>query len=68
MCSMSIAVKTPAGPIVAHVCFSCEDVPRDTKIESCSPQSQRRLSFSRESLEFMSHEATEMRFAVSGMI
>jgi hypothetical protein len=65
---MPIAVKTPTGPIVTHVCFSREDVPRGTKFESCSPQSRRRLSFNGESLEFMSHEATEMRFAVSGTI
>jgi hypothetical protein len=45
MCSMPIGVKTPTGLIVAHVCFSHKDVPRGTKIESCSPQSRRRLSF-----------------------
>jgi hypothetical protein len=38
-------IYTPTGLIVANVCFSREDVPRGTKIESCSPQSRKRLSF-----------------------
>jgi hypothetical protein len=43
--------------------FSRDDVPRGTEIETCSSQSPKEAVVQRESLEFMSHEATGMRLA-----
>jgi hypothetical protein len=68
MCSMPIAVKTPTGPIVAHVLLlvrGCASWHRNRVLQSAEPKE---AVVQRESLEFMSHEATEMRFAVSGTI
>jgi hypothetical protein len=68
MCSMPIAVKAPTVPIVAHVlllvrgCASCH---RNRVLKSAEPKE---AVIQRESLEFMSDEATELRFAVSGTI
>jgi hypothetical protein len=68
MCSMPIAVKTPTGSIVAHVLLlvrGCAPWHRNRVLQSAEPKE---TVAQRESLEFMSHEATEMRLAVSGTI
>jgi hypothetical protein len=68
MCSMPIAVKTPTGPIVAHVLLlarGCASWHRNRVLQSAEPKE---AVLQRESLEFMSHEATGMRLAVSGRI
>ena len=68
MCSMPIAVKTPTGShrrtclLLARGCASWY---RNRVLQSAEPKE---AVVQRESLEFMSHEATEMRFAVSGTI
>src|SRR5271163_3441907 len=68
MCSMPIVVKAPTGPIVAHVLLlvrGCASWHRNQVLQSAEPKE---AVVQRESLEFMSHEATEMRLAVSGTI
>jgi hypothetical protein len=68
MYSMLIAVKTPTGPIVAHVLLlvrGCASWHRNRVLQSAEPKE---AVVQRESLGFMSHEATEMRLAVSGTI
>jgi hypothetical protein len=65
---MPIAVKTPTGPIVAHVLLlvrGCTSRHRNRVLQSAEPKE---AVIQRGSLEFMSHEATEMRPAVSGTI
>jgi hypothetical protein len=53
------------GPIVAHVCFvrGCVPCQRHRVLQSAEPKE---AIVQRESLEFMSHEATERRLATSG--
>jgi hypothetical protein len=68
MCSMPIAVKTPTGPIIVHVLLlarGCASWHRNRVPQSTEPKE---AVVQRESLEFMSHEATGMRLAVSGPI
>jgi hypothetical protein len=59
---MPIAVKTPTGLIVVHVLLlarGCASWHRNRVLQFAEPK---------ESLEFMSHEATGMRLAVLGTI
>jgi hypothetical protein len=65
---MLITVKTPTGPIVAHVLLvarGCAYWYRNRVLQFAEPKE---AIIQRESLEFMSHQATKMRLAVSGTI
>jgi hypothetical protein len=62
---MPIAVKTPTGLIVVYGLFlarGCASWHKNRVLQSTEPKE---AVVQRESLEFISHEATEMRFTVS---